>query len=239
MGVQSTHAAHIRGFLKGNTFLGRLPDDALAALMGRGQLKRYAKRDVVYRRGEPGDSLMVVVEGRIKLTNINAGGREIVLHYLVPGDIYGEIAALDGGERAANAVALEDSEIFLIHTRDLMPTLRAHPDAMLEIIKALCEKVRAGAALIEDSTLEMRARVARGLLRLARQYGQKGAEGIYVQLALSQEELGNYLGLSRPNVSRQLGQLKEANVIRIDGTQIVITDEEGLDDIADAASSGD
>jgi CRP/FNR family cyclic AMP-dependent transcriptional regulator len=237
MGVQSTHAAHIRGFLKGNTFLGRLPDDALAALMGRGQLKRYLKRDIVYRRGEPGDSLMVVVEGRIKLTNINAGGKEIVLHYLVPGNIYGEIAALDGGERAANAVALEDSEIFLIHTRDLMPTLRAHPDAMLEIIKALCEKVRAGAALFEDSTLEMRARVARGLLRLAQQYGQKCAEGIYVQLALSQEELGNYLGLSRPNVSRQLGQLKEANVIKIDGTQIVITDEEGLTDIADAASS--
>ena len=71
------------------------------------------------------------------------------------------------------------------------------------------------------------------------QHGQKGAEGICLQLALSQEELGNYLGLSRANVSRQLGQLKEANVIKIDGTQIVITDEEGLTDIADAASSKD
>ena len=142
-------------------------------------------------------------------------------------------------ERAANAIALEDSEVFLIYTRDLMPTLKAHPDAMLEVIKALCEKVRAGAAMIEDNTLEMRARVARGLLRLAQQYGQKGAEGICVQLALSQTELGSYLGLSRPNVSRELGQLREANVIRIDGTQIVITDEEGLGDIADVASAKD
>ena len=85
----------------------------------------------------------------------------------------------------------------------------------------------------------MRARVARGLLRLARQHGQKGAEGICLQLAFSQAELGGYLGLSRPNVSRQLGQLKEANVIMIDGTQIVITDDECLTAIADAASSKD
>jgi CRP-like cAMP-binding protein len=239
MDDHSTHSERIRCFLKGNTFLGRLPDAALALLMDRGQLKRYAKKDIIYRRGEPGDSLMVVVEGRIKLTNVNVGGKEGVLLFLVPGNIYGEIAALDGKERAANAVALEDSEVFLIYTRDLIPTLRANPDAMLEVISALCAKVRSGAAMIEDSTLEMRARVARGLLRLAKQHGQKGEEGICLQLALSQEELGNYLGLSRANVSRQLGQLKEANVIKIDGTQIVITDEEGLTDIADAASSKD
>ena len=239
MGAHSTNSEHIRGFLKGNTFLGRLPDSALASLMDRGQLRQYAKRDFIYRRGEPGDSLMVVVKGRIKLTNVNVGGKEVVLHFLVPGNIYGEIAAMDGKERAANAVALEDSDVFLIYTRDLMPTLKAYPDAMLEVITALCEKVRAGAAMLEDSTLEMRARVARGLLRLARQHGQKGVEGICVQLALSQGELGNYLGLSRPNVSRQLGQLKEANVIKIDSTQIVITDEEGLTDIADAASAKD
>ena len=239
MGAHSTHLASIRRFLRGNTFLGRLPDVALDALMERGQLREFSKKDIIYQRGEPGDSLMVVVRGRVKLTNVNAGGKEVVLHFLVPGNIYGEIAALDGNERAANAVALEDAEIFLIYTRDLMPTLKAHPDAMLEVIKALCEKVRAGAAMIEDSTLEMRARVARGLLRLAQQHGQKGVEGVYVLLALSQGELGNYLGLSRPNVSRQLSQLKEANVIKIDGTQIVITDEEGLTDIADAASAKD
>jgi len=69
--------------------------------------------------------------------------------------------------------------------------------------------------------------------------GQKSAEGICLQLALSQAELGGYLGLSRANVSRQLGQLKEANVIMIDGTQIVITDDECLTAIADAASSKD
>jgi CRP/FNR family cyclic AMP-dependent transcriptional regulator len=232
VGAHPPYSQHIRGFLKANTFLGRLPDAALAQLMERGQLRRYAKRDVIYRRGEPGDSLMVVLKGRIKLSNVNVGGKEIVLHFLVPGNIYGEIAAMDGGERAANAVALTESEVFLIYTRHLMPTLKANPDAMFEIIRALCEKIRAGAALIEDSTLEMRARVARGLQRLAEHHGRAYPAGTCVELALSHAELGNYLGLSRPNVSRQLGQLRDANVIKIEGAQIVILDTDGLAEIA-------
>jgi CRP-like cAMP-binding protein len=239
MGAHLPYSEHIRGFLKANTFLGRLPDPALAALMERGQLRQYAKREIIYRRGEPGDSLMVVLKGRIKLSNVNLSGKEIVLHFLVPGNIYGEIAAMDGRERAANAIALEEAEIFLIYTRDLMPTLKAHPEAMFEIIRALCEKVRAGAALIEDSTLEMRARVARGLQRLAQHHGRRGAVGTSLQLTLSHTELGNYLGLSRANVSRQLSQLREANVITIAGAQIVILDEDGLTQIAGAGSSQD
>lgn len=237
MNTHSAHAETIRRFLQANTFLGQLPDAALGLLVERGQLRSYGRKEVIYRRGEPGDSLMVVVTGRVKLTNINAGGKEIVLHFLVPGNIYGEIAALDGKERAATAVALEGSDVFLIHTRDLIPTLRAYPDAMLGIIAALCDKVRAGAALIEDSTLEMRGRVARGLLRLAEQHGQKTADGICLRLTLSQEELGSYWGLSRPNVSRVLGEFKEADVIRLDGSQIIIRDEDGLTEIAGSGSS--
>jgi CRP/FNR family transcriptional regulator, cyclic AMP receptor protein len=238
----NAHAAHaetVRRFLQRNTVLGRLPEAALNALADRGQQRRYAKREVIYRRGEPSDSLMVVMTGRVKLLNTNASGRQIVLHFLVPGNIYGEIGALDGKERAATAMALEDSDIFLVYTRDLIPAVRAHPDAMFGIIEALCEKVRAGAALIEDSTLEMRGRAARGLLRLAEQHGQKRADGICVQLALSQEELGNYWGLSRPNVSRVLGELREADVIKIDSSQIIIMDETGLTELAASGSSKD
>ena len=85
----------------------------------------------------------------------------------------------------------------------------------------------------------MRARTARGLLRLARQHGRRSADGVSLELTISQEELGKYLGLSRANVSRQLGQLKLANMIRIDGTEISILDETGLDEIGADPSSKD
>ena len=91
--------------------------------------------------------------------------------------------------------------------------------------------------LFENKTLAMRARVARGLLRLSRHFGRRRKDGIHLQLAASQEELGNYLGLSRANVNRQLRQLRQAGVVRIDGARIVITDERGLARLAEAAVS--
>jgi CRP/FNR family cyclic AMP-dependent transcriptional regulator len=230
--ARSPLVERVRPFLRNNTFFGGLPDAALEALIARGHTKRYAKGEIIYRRGEPGDSLMVLLSGRIKVTNVNADAREVVLNFLGVGDINGEIAALDGKERSADAAALEACEIFAVHARDLLPMLTAHPAALLEIVQILCEKLRAASAIIEDGTLEMRGRTARGLLRLAQQHGRTSKDGVRLLLTVSQSELGGYLGLSRENVSRQLGQLKDANVIKFDGAQIVITDQHGLAAIA-------
>lgn len=238
MGTNPPLLDRIRPFLRNNTFFGGLPDAALDNLIRRGHSKRYVRGAMIYRRGERGDSLMVLLSGRIKITNTNADAREVVLNFLAEGDINGEIAALDGNERTADAVALEDCEVFTVYARDLVPVLMEHPQAMLEIIQILCQKLRAASSIIEDNTLEMRGRTAKGLLRLCRQHGRTGRDGVRLQLSVSQRELGAYLGISRANVSRQLGQLKDANVIRIAGTQITVTDEEGLATIA-AASSKD
>ena len=236
MGTTSPLADRVRSFLKTGTFLGGLPDPALNSLIRRGHIKRYGKGEVVCRRDEPGDSLMMILSGRLKVTNISSAGREVVLNFLGPGDLNGEIAVLDGKLRIADTVALEDSEAFVVYARDLLPIISAHPQVMLEIIEGLCEKLRAASAIIEDNTLEMRGRAAKGLLRLAQQHGRTNKGGIRLDLMVSQSELGNYLSLSRPNVSRQLCQLKDANVIRIQGAQIFIVDERGLSEIADTAS---
>ncbi len=229
--------ARIRPLLKRHAVLGRLPDAVLDGLLHRGQIKKYAKGEVVYRRGDLSDRLLLLVGGGIKLTIITMQAREMVLHFVALGETFGEISAYDGKARALNAVALEASEVFAIRTRDLMPALAAHPQCLVEIARSLCEKVRVGALLIENRTLVMRARVARGLLGLARHLGRRRKDGIHLQLAASQEELGNYLGLARANVSRQLSQLRKARLITIDGARIVITDERGLARLAEAALS--
>lgn len=239
MGSISRHHDRVRPFLTSNTFLGRLPPHIIDVLLGKGQIRSFAKGAVLYRRGDPGESLLMVIQGRIKLTNATIDGKEIVLYYVGPGEILGEVAALDGKERAVDTVALEDLEVFVVYTRDLLPTLIAHPAAMLEIVRALCEKLRIGAAIVEDNTLEMRGRTARGLLRLARRHGRASTDGGHLQLAISQEELGKFLGMSRANVNRQLGQLKIADVIRIHGTEISIIDEKGLADIGDSPAPKD
>lgn len=215
----------ILAFLKGSTFLGLLSDSALTTLIRSGRTRQYSAGAIICRRGDIGDSVLVVLSGSLKIRNTTHDGRDVGLNFLGVGDVAGEIAVLDGGERTADIVALEDAEVFVIQRREILPILTIHPQAMLAIVEVLCDKLRNATSIIEDSTHEMLGRVARGLMRLARQHGRRRKDRTRINLKLSQAELGSYLGLSRANVSRQLTDLKASGAIEIDGAYIVIIDE--------------
>ena len=218
--------------LSSTSFLGALPNEALDTTVRHGRIRTFPRATVIYRKGEPGSNLMVVLSGRIKISNVSPEGREVVLNFLRAGDLSGEIAVLDGKERTADAVALEETQALVISARDLLPVLISNPNALLNITLTLCEKLRAISALVDDSMREMRARAASGLLRLIQRHGTVSNEGIRLDLVLSQQDLGNYLGISRENVSRQLRQLRFANVVDVEEGHIVITDKDGLEAIA-------
>jgi CRP-like cAMP-binding protein len=232
--VATPRASSIRQFLKSTTFLGGLADAALDALLRRGKVQKFSPGAPLCRRDEPGDTVMVIMKGAVKIANSNVEGKEIVLNFLGPGDTSGEIAVLTSIGRTADAIALENTEVFVLHARDLLPALAAHPQALLEIGQLLCDKLRDASVIIEDNSLDMRRRVARGLLRLARQHGRNSNEGIRVGLTASQSELGAYVGLSRENVSRLLRRLRDEGVIRSGRGQLIITDERALACIAGA-----
>jgi CRP/FNR family cyclic AMP-dependent transcriptional regulator len=177
---------------------------------------------------------MLILTGSVKVSNTTPDGREAVLNFLGPGDVNGEITVLDGLDRAAGAVALEPTEVFVIQRRDLMPALLANPDAMMEVIQGLCGKLRITSALIEDGLNEMPGRTARGLLRLADQHGRNTKDGIVINLRLSQRDLGGYMGLSRENTSRQLATFRQRGLIAMDGARITIRDRAALEAAADA-----
>lgn len=218
----------IVSILRRSTFLGAFPDDALADLVKRGHLIKYAKEAVIYERGEPGDSLLLILSGRIKIFNIGEDGRETTLNFLGPGDTAGEVAALAGGGRTAGAMALEPTETFVLYRRDLIPALRAHPDALIEIVELLGEKLRVTSEIVEDNQLAMRGRAARGLMRLARAHGKKTKAGILIAMKLSQRDLGTYLGMSRENTSRQVAELSANGLIAMQDGMVLICDEAGL-----------
>lgn len=222
-----------RTFLEASTFLGSLKPDALDQLVKRGHIARFKKGEVIYERGDEGDSLLLLISGKVKIFNTTIDAREVVLNFLGPGDVNGEIAVLDGRERTATATALEPSVAFVVYRRDLMPLLAQHPDTLVEIIQILCDKLRATSEIVEDSQRSMRGRAARGLLRLARQHGKKTKAGIEIDLGVNQRDLGNYLALSRENTSRQLGALAESGVVSTSGGALVILDERALNAIAE------
>ena len=231
----STANEQARTALKGASFLGGLPTNLLDQLAQRARITRYARGETIYRRGDAGDTMMVIMSGRVKITNVTAEAKEVILNFLGRGDVNGEIAVLDGRERTANAVALEDTEALVLYRRDLLPLLMADPQSMLEVITILCDKIRTTSALVEDNSLQMQGRTASGLHRLADQHGRKTPSGVMIDLKLSQRDLGSYLGLSRENVSRQLKDLREAGLIKIEDQTLIIPD---LDALRERAESG-
>ncbi len=230
--LSDTHLKN-RDVLKQRSVIGSLPDDALDDLLRRACIVRFAKGDAVYRRGDEGDSLMIIISGRIKISNVASSAREIVLNFLGPGDLNGELGVLDGRERSADATALEATEALVIFRRDILPVLERNPHAMLALVATLAGKIRQMSAMAEHSLLQMAGKAASGLLLLAAQHGRAVSDGILVDLKLSQKDLGNFVGLSRENTSRELGRLKEEELIRIDGAHIIILDIEALKEYAE------
>ncbi len=223
--------------LREDTFLGGLSPAMFEGIHRRGRLVHYIKGATIFRRGDEGMSMMLILDGSVKIANSGADGREVVLNFLGPGDVNGEITVLDGLDRTATAIALEPTDAFVIQRRDLLSALQLSPDAMLEIIKGLCGKLRGISILMEDGLHDMQGRTARGLLRLAEQHGRQTTDGIVIGLQLSQRDLGAHMGLSRENMSRQLASLRARGVIDIVDGRIVIRDRLGLE--APASSDRD
>ncbi|MGE0702273.1 MAG: Crp/Fnr family transcriptional regulator, partial [Hyphomicrobiaceae bacterium] len=184
-----------RSVLKLKSVLGCLPDEALDTLVQRARPTRFDKNQMLYRRGDKGDSLMVLLSGKVKVSNITDEAREAVLSFLGPGDLIGEIAALDGKDRSADATALEPTEAAVIYRRDMLAVLEKYPQALLGIVAVLASKLRMTSAMVEHGQLQMARKAALGLLRLAEQHGREVDDGTRLDLKLSHRDLGSYLGL--------------------------------------------
>ena len=196
---------------------------------------RLARGDIVYRQGEKGDSMMVVVSGSLKVTKLTAEGKELVLGFVRPGALIGEIAALDGKERTANVTSLEATEAVTIYRRDLLPILRKNADAMFALLDGLCDRLRTTNDLLESYTMESSARVAACLVRLAGTHGQAAKDGVEIDLKLTQRDLGSHLGLTRETISRTLGDFRDEGLISLAGQTIVVHNREDLALIAEGS----
>jgi CRP/FNR family transcriptional regulator, cyclic AMP receptor protein len=202
---------------------GALLEDELAALVRLGTLARYPAGRLIFAKGDPGDSLMVVLEGRVKISSQAPDGREIVLNFIEPGQVLGEIALLDGKPRTLSATALGPVEVFLLRRKAVLAFLEEKPTVAIRLIGVLCQKLRRTTEMFEEKTLlGMAPRVARGLLRLAAEHGRRTGEGLLIELKLSQSELGAVVGLSRENVNRQLRVWRDGGIVSLRGGRILI-----------------
>ncbi|NDW53632.1 Crp/Fnr family transcriptional regulator [Aliiroseovarius sp. PrR006] len=204
---------------------------ALDRLRRRGHARIYKKKDVVFRFGDPGLTLLIVSSGRAEISVTTAVGQKSILGVAKSGDVIGDIACLDGGPRSADVVVLEAMEAIEVQRQDVLQLFREDPDSAILVIEALCQKARNASEMFEVQTMQSgQARLAACLLRLLPNAGHNESGQLAVKA--SQSWLGAYAGLTRENVNRQLKVWAKDGVARFEKGFVVIEDQERLEELA-------
>jgi CRP-like cAMP-binding protein len=221
-----------RQVLERHVLLGKLSTAEIDALVTYSRVERFAAGEEIFAKGAPGQSMMAVLRGTVRISSLSVAGKEIVFNLINHGEIFGEIAALDGGERSGDATAVTDCEILVIRRRDLLPFLENHADICLTLIKILCQRLRRTSEQVEDVLFrDLESRVAKALLQLAERPGQPCLPGGSVDLHLSQRELGNIVGSSRESVNKTLQTLQRKGLVDLAKGAIVIRDAAAIEQL--------
>jgi CRP/FNR family transcriptional regulator, cyclic AMP receptor protein len=209
-------------------FSRNLSDDARAALLGAGQLRRYPRNARVFCEGDRSDFVVVILEGRVKVVVTTAEGGESVLGVRGPGALVGELAAFDAGHRVATAVALEPLHVRLLHADEFRAFVARHPEAAVELITMLIGRLReADRRRAEFGNYDTQSRLARLLGDLAVDQAAGGASGP-VQVRLSQDEIAGLIGASRESVARALAVLRARGAVTTGRRTITVLDVNAL-----------
>jgi CRP/FNR family transcriptional regulator, cyclic AMP receptor protein len=218
-----------RQVLQRSSLFARLGDGEIDAILAYAQVAKYAAGAQIVAKGDPGNSVMAVLNGRVSISAPSPDGRQVVLSMLHDGDVFGEIALLDGKERTANVNALTDCEILIVSRRSFWPMLERRSDICIDLILVLCERLRHTNQQVEDlAFLDLEPRIAKALLRLAEESGAGEVQAKPVALRISQRELGELVGGSRESVNKHLHIWKQLGIVSVEKGTIVILDMAAL-----------
>lgn len=215
----------------GHRVFGFLPDRDLRALMQWTTIRTFQPQEMIFRHGEPGRAVILVLQGYVKLTTTLANGREVVLEILGPGGCVGEVTVLYKGAREADAAALSRCRLLSIDGRQFKQVFDRRPEGLLAILQLVDERLQRAREQVGDAlALSAPARLAKVILQLSR----LGApdEGGTNRLRLSQSELASMTGMSRESVNKYLGVWRDAGWILLLRGSVTLVSEGALSMLA-------
>jgi len=211
------------GILRGTDLLGTAPTAELEALAAASRVRTFRRGQVIFSAGDPGDTVMVVMSGRIKVVVRSADGGELTLTVIGPGAMFGEVGVADGGPRSADAEALEESRLLLIPREmilDLCGRVPTVAQALLVSVAAILRRLTDAAS--DLVFLDLPRRVAKVLL------GQPRGEDGVIRPFMSQEELAHQAGGSRQSVNAALRGFERRGWIQVSGRTVTVTQAAAL-----------
>lgn len=194
-------------------------DEVLGELPKVAASRKWGPGEVIFEKGDPGTFLLAQLSGRIKLSNLSQNGRELLIRFAEPGDLVGEIACLDGGERSSSATAVTPVEALSLSRRDYRAIAARFPALHEAAIVHLGALLRGTNDRLESVSLyQLHARFARFVLfSLQQANGEDLAPFEMLSLNVNQTDLGLLVGASRPKLNRMLQEFRELGVLEQDG----------------------
>jgi CRP/FNR family cyclic AMP-dependent transcriptional regulator len=215
--------------LRGMALFDGLTDAELCALADNSGKRTFGKGVFIFHKDSPGQVLYIIESGQVRLFIISDTGQEISTNVFGPGEVFGELAVLDGRPRASGAVALETTVVLTLQREDLLRFLETCPFLAMSLMRELTTRLRYATRYIEDlAFLDVNSRVAARLLDLAARCGvQRG--GIEIELYLTQSELASWVAASRESVNKVLAAFRTKGLIALDSSRITILDRRRLE----------
>jgi CRP/FNR family cyclic AMP-dependent transcriptional regulator len=220
--------------LRRHPIFGQLDGAQIKALAAHAATRKVRRQTTIFTKGDPGTALFTIRAGSVKISVPSRDGREAVFNILQPGEVFGEIALLDGQPRTADAIAMTDCEFTVIDRRDFLAFAHGDPSVALNLIELLCARLRFASRHLEEiAFMNFPARLARTLLRLMNQDQTVPDEH---KLTITQTEISQIMGMTRESINKQLRIWAEHNWIRIERGSIRVIVPDALESVASANS---
>jgi CRP-like cAMP-binding protein len=212
-----------------STLLDALDEHARRELLSRGIRRRYPAGATLFAEGDRSDRCFLLERGNVKIVQVTADGREVVLGVRGGGDLIGEWSVIDGMPRSASAVALEPVDAVQLDAMQFLGFLEVSPKATLWMLRSVLNRLRdSDRKRAEFASADAAGRLARRLAELADEHGQPVDGGVIITLPLSQEELAGWTGASREAIAKALAQFRGRGWLSTERRRITLHDLDAL-----------
>lgn len=211
------------------TFLESLTESELESFRALGRVRSYPRGTALFHERQASDHVVGLLAGRVKIVCMSDEGREVVLAVRGPGDLLGELSAIDGDPRSATAVALEPVEGVVVPTARFHEFLEQHGRVGLVLMRTISRRLRdSDLKRLEFGSQDSMGRVAARLAELAERFGEPVADGVRIDLPITQEELAGWTGCSREAVSKALQTMRALGWVETGRREVLVRDLDAL-----------
>lgn len=203
------------------------------SIAARAHVRTFAAGETIFAMGSPGEEMMAILSGTVRISVPSAEGKELLLAHIRPGEVFGELTVLDGKERSADAIAENACRLAVLHRHDILSFFERNPSAWPKLVRVLCQRLRQTDQMFaEVALLQLPVRLAKAMLRLL-DLQSSSAPAKTLTIRFSQRELANMVGGTRESVNRCLRNWQRSGIVQVTEGSIVIADRPALESMAE------